>query len=75
MTRRSGRRTINKDPALEQLGSGRAGAVQVMRQAKIGSPEYKSAGYVADAIDDLAEKLTGDRTHFHTRPASTAPKE
>lgn len=74
MLRRSGRGTIKSDPALEKLGNGRAGAVQVMREAKIGSPEYKSAGYVADAIDDLAEKLTGDRTHFHTRPASTAPK-
>lgn len=44
MTRRSGRRTINKDPALEKPGSGRTGAVQVMCQAMIGSPEYKSAG-------------------------------
>ncbi|MBG6161506.1 hypothetical protein IWQ54_001156 [Labrenzia sp. EL_195] len=75
MTRRSGRGTIKKEPTLEKLGNGRAGAVDVMRQAKIGSPEYKSAGYVADAIDDLAEKLTGDRTHFHAQPASTTPKD
>jgi len=74
MSRRRSRGTISIKIALEKLGNGRAGAVQVMREAKIGSPEYKCAGYVADAIDDLAEKLTGDRTHFHTRPASTAPK-
>ena len=69
MSRRRSRGTISIETVLERLGNGRAGAVQVMREAKIGSPEYKSAGYVADAIDDLAEKLTGDRTHFHTRPA------
>lgn len=74
MTRRSGRGTIKLDPVLEKLGTGRAGAVQVMREAKIGSPAYKEASNVAEAIDDLTEKLTGDRTHFHTRPASTAPK-
>lgn len=44
MTRRSGRGTIKIEPTLEKLGNGRAGAVDVMRQAKIGSPEYKSAG-------------------------------
>jgi len=75
MSRRSGRGTIKVDPVLDKLAAGRAGAVQVMREAKIGSPACRNAGYVADAIDDLAEKLTGDRTHFHTRPASTAPKE
>ncbi len=34
-----------------------------------------TASQTKDAIDDLAEKLTGDRTHFHAWPASTAPKD
>lgn len=75
MSRRSGRGHIKSESALEKLGSGRAGAIQVMREAKIGSKEYRYAGDVCDAIDDLAEKLTGDRTHFHGKPASTAPRE
>ncbi|MET1410688.1 hypothetical protein ABVF61_00370 [Roseibium sp. HPY-6] len=75
MSRRSDRGTVKLEPALEKLGTGRAGAVQVMREVKIGSPVYREASNVADAIDDLTERLTSDRTHFHAKPASTAPKE
>lgn len=75
MSRRSGRGHIKAEPALEKLGTGRAGAVQVMTRAKIDSSEYRLASYVAEAIDDLAESLTGDRTHFHARPATTAPSK
>ncbi|WP_299482076.1 hypothetical protein [uncultured Roseibium sp.] len=50
MSRRSGRGTVKLEPALEKLGTGRAGAVQVMREAKIGSPEYREASNVAEAI-------------------------
>jgi len=75
MSRKSGRGHIQADSVLGRLSEGREGAVDVMRQAKIGSAEYRSAGFVLDAIDDLALKLTGDRTHFHSRPASTAPRE
>lgn len=75
MTRRSGRRGICPDGALENLGKGRAGAIQILSSAKIGSPEYTFAGYVCDAIDDLAERLTGDRSHFHSKPATTAPRD
>ncbi|MBO6507317.1 MAG: hypothetical protein JJ979_02335 [Roseibium sp.] len=75
MSRRSGRGHIKAESALEKLAQGRAGAVQIMREAKIGSREYQHAGYVCDAIDDLAEKLTGDRTHFYGKPASTAPRQ
>ena len=75
MSRRSGRGHIKTESALEKLGVGRAGAVQVMIEAKIGSSEYRLASYAADAIDDLAENLTGDRTHFHAKPATTAPRE
>jgi hypothetical protein len=44
-----------------------------MRSAKIGSPQYRTATHLCEAIDDMVEKLTGDRAHFHDKPASTAP--
>ena len=75
MSRRSGRGFINTHEVLEKLSFGRAGAVQVMRSAKIGSPQYRTAVHLSEAIDDMVEKLTGDRTHFHDKPASTAPRE
>lgn len=67
--RRSG--VINKKRALEQLEVGRAGAIQINREAKINSDEYRKASAMIDAIDDLTEALTGDRTHFHTKPHNT----
>ncbi|KZM49059.1 hypothetical protein [Labrenzia sp. OB1] len=75
MSGRSGRGHIKTDQILEKLALGRDGAVQLTREAKIGSVEYRKAGYVMEAIDDLAEKLTGDRSHFHSKPATTAPRE
>jgi hypothetical protein len=75
MSRRSERGHIKAEHALEKLGTGRSGAVQVMREAKIGSKEYKLASYATDAIDELAEVLTGDKRHFHSKPASTTPRE
>lgn len=75
MSRRSRRGFINTQEVLEKLSFGRAGAVQVMRSAKIGSPQYRTAMHLSEAVDDIAEKLTGDRTHLHDKPASTAPRE
>lgn len=68
MGRRSGRGIINKKAALEALREGRSGAIRVHREAKINSPEYQAATAVTQAIDDLAEQLTGDREHFWTVP-------
>ncbi|CTQ45697.1 hypothetical protein LAL4801_04152 [Roseibium aggregatum] len=64
MSQRSKRRVIHTDQALGRLKEGRAGAIQVSTEAKIGSPEYRAAQDVLDAIDALAEKLTGNREHF-----------
>lgn len=75
MSRRSERGFINTQEVLEKLCFGRAGAVQVMRSAKVGSPQYRTATHLCEAIDDMVEKLTGDRAHFHDKPASTAPRE
>jgi hypothetical protein len=61
MARRSKRGSVSTGPVLKKLTEGRNGAIDVRRQAKIGSDEYKAAGIVTVAIDNLAEKLTGDR--------------
>ena len=68
MTRRTGRGVINTKAVLLSLKEGRSGAIRVCREAKINSPEYKAAQAVTEAIDDLAEKLTGNREFFWTVP-------
>ena len=67
MTRRTTRGVIKKSEVLAKLEVGRRGAVQVRTEAKINSDEYQGAGTVMDAIDNMAEKLTGDRSHFHAK--------
>lgn len=67
MVKRTKRGFIKKDEMLAKLERGRAGAIQVCTEAKIQSDEYKLAGDVTESIDNLAEKLTGDRTHFHLK--------
>jgi len=70
MNRRTQRGFVNKAEALEKLGAGRSGAIQVNTQAKIKSPEYRATQNVLTAIDVLAEKLTGDPEHFHLKVAT-----
>jgi hypothetical protein len=67
---------ISKKEVLEQLGVGRRGALQVCREAKVNSVEYRAAEDVSAAIDDLAEILTGDAKYFHIKmaPTSQLPK-
>ena len=64
MVRRSQRGAINRAKALDALATGRDGAIQICREAIINGPEYEAAGTVIEAIDNLAERLTGDRSHF-----------
>jgi acyl dehydratase len=61
---------VKKDEVLEKLSVGRRGAIQVSTEAKIGSDEYRAAQSVTDAIDNLAELLTGDSRYFHIQPAT-----
>jgi hypothetical protein len=41
-----------------------------LRQAPIGGPVYTAVGELMEAIDGVAEVLTGDRSHFHMKPHS-----
>ena len=75
MSRRSARGVIHTAEVLEKLRVGRAGSIDVVRQAKIGSKEQELAKYVIEAIDDLAARLTGDETYFHDKPAATPRRE
>ncbi len=75
MTRRSGRGYFNKIDVLEKLKTGRDGAVLVCSKTAPGTPEYKKAAYVLEAVDDLAGELTGDRELFWTGAATTPPRE
>lgn len=70
MSQRSKRGFVNKIEVLEKLSAGRAGAIQTHREAKINSPEYRAASGVTEAIDRLAEELTGDPKYFHIKMAT-----
>ncbi|QFT31131.1 hypothetical protein FIV00_11635 [Labrenzia sp. THAF82] len=60
---------------LEKLETGRAGATQVHREASIGSREYDLATYATEAIDELADKLSGEEQCLHAKPANTPGSE
>ena len=49
----------------------RRAAVRVCTEAPIGSPAYVTAGAVLDALDSMAEALTGRRDALHN-PQHTA---
>jgi len=58
---------IRKDVALLKLKTGRDAAIQVCREAKIKSDEYRAAIATVEAIDLLAETLTSDDHYFHEK--------
>ena len=68
MAKRTKRGTINKPEVLARLKEGRRGAMLVCATAKIYGDEYRAAERVADAIDDLAGRLTGYAGLFHSPP-------
>lgn len=70
---RTRRGYVNVTAALEELETGRKGAVRVKTQAKIHSPESRAAEDVLEAIDRLAHELTGDPKHFHLPVAPANP--
>ena len=75
MGQRIKRGFVKKEEALEKLWTGRRGAVQVQTEARINSPEYRAAGRVIEATDDLAEILTDDPGYFHLKPGPAPTSE
>jgi len=72
MSQREKRGFIKAHEVLEKLRTGREGAIQTHREAKIGSSEYRAATEVTEAIDRLAEQLTGDPRYFHIKMAQAS---
>ena len=57
-----------KQRLLAALGQTRQAIAASHAQLRPGSRTYVLGTAVADVIDDLAEHLTGDRTHFWAKP-------
>ncbi len=53
---------------LDKLQTGRAGAVRVQAGSPPFHDHYNRARAVIEAIDALAEELTGDRERFWSKP-------
>ncbi len=60
-----------RDAMLASVRSCRSACVAVCTEAPINGIEYQAAHKLMAALDDMAETLTGDRTHFHTKSHST----
>ncbi len=61
----------DREAMLAAVKACRTACVAVCTKAPIYSAEYVAAGKLMGALDDMAETLTGDRTHFHTKSHST----
>jgi hypothetical protein len=53
---------------LKAMGEARRLAIQCSAAQRYGTPLYHQCDALRVAIDDLAEALTGDGTHFHAKP-------
>ena len=56
---------------LERAEGWRKECIRVLSRAPINSPVYVAASGIVDAIDGLAEAVTGDRRHFHLTAPTT----
>lgn len=73
MGRRRSKRFVlpeQQEAFLAKAGEWRQACLDMRSRAPIGEPFYDAIGKVVEAIDDVAEAVTGDRRHFWTRPHS-----
>lgn len=56
---------------LDKAEGWRKECVRVLSRAPINGPVYQAASGILDAIDGLAEAVTGDRKHFHLTAPTT----
>ncbi|WP_372623062.1 hypothetical protein [Falsiroseomonas sp.] len=68
MPRRRVLPTTTAAAAMEAAEEMRRAAVRVCTEAPIGGPAYKAAATVLEALDGMAEALTGRRDALHTPP-------
>ena len=58
---------LDNGPLLAALGQCRQACTGLCARTVIGSPAYKSAAALMEAIDLFAEVLTGRKDHFHLK--------
>jgi hypothetical protein len=70
MTSRSTRvfGVTQQEALLDAVEACRHACVQALAAAPIGGPVYITTVHLMEAIDDVAEVLTGDRRRFHGKP-------
>ena len=70
------RSLLNQSIHLEKAELARKSFEEILRKAPPTSDEYRAARGVVEAIDRIAEAVTGDRQHFHLKmaPAHSQPK-
>lgn len=76
MTRRRSKRYLSdadKLAFLAKVREWRDACIAMQTLAPINDPFYRSISEVADAIDGVAEAVTGRGDHFHTRKHSATP--
>lgn len=56
---------------LEEARVWRVRCVEVLGRAPVGGPLYRSVSGILDAIDSVAEAITGSRGHFHMKAPTT----
>lgn len=56
---------------LEEAAQWRQQCILVLTRAKPEGPLYKATSKIVDAIDDVAEVVTGDRRRFHQQSPRT----
>ena len=56
-----------EEPFLAALGRARDFAIQFRSAQRFGSDAMAKADALSEAIDGMAEQLTGDRQHFHLK--------
>jgi hypothetical protein len=56
-----------REPFLSALERARDLAIQFRSAQKFGSDAMARADALTEAVDGMAEELTGDRTHFHLK--------
>lgn len=68
MPRRRHLSDASRDSLLRAAGDFRRVCIATVTEAPIGGPEARSAQAALQAIDGIAETLTGRRDHFHLQP-------
>lgn len=76
MSRRRSKRYLSeedKQTFLAKAGELRTACIDMQTRGPINDPFYASISKLMDAIDGVAEVVTGEGDHFHTKKHSATP--